>query len=421
MTHSRRKFLVGGLSTGAAIPLLPDSLWGMANMVAASGKTLVVIQVDGGWDYFNQIVPVYSKTYYDARPVIGVTDSASSTLPIDKHVPEKWSVFARPWKDLYDRGDLAVINNVGYPNPSLSHFESQARWYTAQTNAASGADGWLADYLRKGYTGPQSIPALDTSARATGAFNGARVPLIGSSTSLIRFDTDPRTAADNAVELLAMDVCASVRRFGGENLRYTSGVMSRTFDLIAQLQAASRFHRPRVQYPYDAQITPYLYRIAALITQSFPSHILYLRTGAFDHHSQLADKGGATGTFARMLGNLAGNIKAFLDDMSAYGKSKEVVVLAFSEFSRRFGQNGSLGTDHGHGGVAYVAGAPVLGGWHGKYPDLSKATQPYADWYPDFDKDSIDYRTIYATLLEKWLGVSSTKVLGATYPTLPIL
>ncbi len=417
MTHSRRDFLLGGLSTGAAIPLLQGSLWGMADNIASSGKTLVVIQVDGGWDYFNQIVPGYSPEYYAARPDIGIPDKVGSTLPIAKSVAEKWPVFAKPWKDLYDRGDLAVLNNVGYPNPNLSHFQSQARW----GSASPGTDGWLANYLRKAYRGPQTIPALEVSMVTAAAFEGARVPLIGLGPSLLGFQTDPRTPADNKVEVLALEAAASTPRSGAANLLYTTNVMRHTFGIISLLRNAARYHRPRVQYPFDRMITPFVLRIAGLIAQGFPSHVIYLRLGSFDDHAKLADKGGTTGKFAHRLGSLAGNIKAFLDDMKAYGKSNEVVVLVHSEFSRRFGQNGSIGTDHGHGGVAYLAGAPVRGGWHGKYPDLTKATKPYADWYPDFGKDSIDYRRLYATVLEKWLGVSSKLVLGATYPTLPIL
>jgi len=421
MAHSRRDFLVGGLATGAALPLVSGSpLLGMANMLSASGRILVVLQLDGGWDYFNQIIPVYSKEYYEARPTIGVKDKSGSTLPISSNVSEKWPVYAQPLKDLFDRGDLAVINNVGYPNPNLSHFESQARWYTAQTDPASGAHGWLGDYLIKGYKGPQTIPALDASTRATGAFEGARVPVIGGTTTLIRFETDPRTAADNYVESLAMQLNASVPR-AEPNLEYTARIMEHTFYLVTQLQAASQYHRPKVQYPYDVNITPYLYRVAGLITRNFPSHVLYLRLGAFDHHSGLATQGGLTGRLPTEFGSLAGNLKAFLDDLQAYGKGNDVVVLLFSEFSRRFGENGSAGTDHGHGGVAYVAGAPVKGGFYGKYPDLTKATTPYTDWYPDFDKDSTDFRQVYATILDRWLSVSSKTVLGTQYPNLPIL
>jgi len=108
MAHSRRDFLVGGLATGAALPLVSGSpLLGMANMLSASGRILVVLQLDGGWDYFNQIIPVYSKEYYEARPTIGVKDKSGSTLPISSNVSEKWPVYAQPLKDLFDRGDLA--------------------------------------------------------------------------------------------------------------------------------------------------------------------------------------------------------------------------------------------------------------------------------------------------------------------------
>ncbi|MCA8971057.1 MAG: DUF1501 domain-containing protein [Planctomycetes bacterium] len=423
MTHSRRDFLISGLASGAAIPTLNRSLWSnAASMAPRAGRKLVIIQVDGGWDYFNQIVPVYSSTYYNARPNVAVDNTSSATLPISSKVPEKWASFASAWRELFDRGDLAVINNVGYPEPDQSHFESQSRWYTGKAKPNDGDDGWLGKYLTQAYTGTSSIPAIDASATATGAFDGARVPVIGSTTTgRFGFETDYYTSGDNLVEVAAMEIAASVKRTTSESLAYTSDVMSRTFRLVQLLQNAAQYYQPKVQYPYNVDITPYLYRIAGLLTQNFPSHVYYLRTGAYDHHTYLAGKGGTTGQFADAIRALSGNIKAFLDDMKLQGRGQEVVVLVFSEFSRRFGENGSQGLDHGHGGVAYVAGEPVIGGYFGKYPDLAKVTTPYEEWFPDFDKDSTDFRRVYASILDKWLGVSSPIVLGSQFATLPIL
>lgn len=422
MTHSRRDFLLGGASAGAALPLISNPLLA-ASPLASSGKILVVLQVDGGWDYFNQIIPVNSQVYYDARPDIAVPDRVGSTLTIDKSIPQKWPIYAQPLKELYDRGDLAVLNNVGFPNPTLSHSESQDRWYSARDG---GGEGWLGGYLARGYKGTQTIPGLDASAVAAGAFEGARVPVIGNSTTRIGFETDIRTRADNVVELAAMKLNAEVQRRGDPKLAFSASKMSKSFDVVQQLATASQFHRPRVRYPYDASITPLIYRLAALISKGFPSHVLYLRTNAqsmlsFDNHAQLAATGGIAGNFPTRFGSVVGNLKAFLDDMAAYGRGKDVVVLAFSEFSRRLGQNGSRGTDHGHGGVAYLAGEAVRGGFFGKYPDLAVATKPYTSWYPDYGTDTLDYRSIYATLVERWLGVSSSLVLGKQYPLLPIL
>lgn len=422
MAHSRRDFLVGSMAAGATLPWMQSSLWGRAAPMMSAGRKLVVLQVDGGWDYFNQIVPVHSPIYYAARPDVAVTDSPSSTLPISASVPEKWASFASAWRDLYDRGDLAVINNVGSPEPNQSHFESQAKWYAGEANPDDSADGWLGKYLSRAYKGPSTLPAIDTSATATGAFDGARVPLIGSTqTGRFAFEMDTASSRDNLVSLAAMEIAASVGRAPLGPAAYTANAMGRTFGLVQLLQNAVNFYQPRVTYPYDATITPYLQRIAALVTKDFPAHVYYLRTGTFDHHSQVANKGGTTGIFASGLQALSGNVKAFLDDMKAQNRGTEIVVLIFSEFSRRLGQNGAQGVDHGHGGVAYLAGEPVVGGYFGKYPDLSKATQPYAEWYPDFDKDSTDFRSIYATILDRWLNVSSQTVLGAQFANLPIL
>lgn len=422
MAHSRRDFLVGGVSAGAAVPLLSNPLVS-AGPLAQNGKTLVIFQIDGGWDYFNQIVPVNSSVYYDARPDLALPDRAGSVLTIEKSIPQKWPVYGQALKDLYDRGDLAVLNNVGFPNHTLSHFTSQARWWTAQENSS---EGWLAGYLLRGYKGSQTIPALDASSTAAGAFDGARVPVIGNASRLIGFETDLYSRADNVVELTAMKLCADAKRRGGPSLLASASKMSNSFEVVRQLQTASQFHRPRATYPYDRELTPYIHRIAGLIARGFASHVYYMRTGSaaiqsFDNHRSMANKGGTTGTFPDRFRSVIGSIKAFLDDMAAYGRGKEVVVLVFSEFSRRLGQNGSQGTDHGHGGVAYLAGEPVKGGFYGKFPDLGRAVKPYTDWYPEYDRDTLDYRSVYASILEKGLGVSSQTVLGAKYPTLPIL
>ena len=118
---------------------------------------------------------------------------------------------------------------------------------------------------------------------------------------------------------------------------------------------------------------------------------------------------------------MSGAIKAFLDDIKAYGYDKKVVLLVFSEFGRRVGENGSLGTDHGHGGVAFVAGAPVIGGLYGNWPDLSKATKPYSRYWIPFNTLSTDFRSMYATIIDKWLGAQHKQILGSTFPLIGFL
>ena len=128
-----------------------------------------------------------------------------------------------------------------------------------------------------------------------------------------------------------------------------------------------------------------------------------------------------TGTLANNLSDVAGSVKAFLDDIKAHGKEKKVVVMLFSEFGRRLGENGSLGTDHGHGGLAFLAGDPVNGGMFGKAPDLTKARTPYNKYYIPFDGLSTDFRSMYATVIERWFGVPSGPILGGSFPLLGAL
>src|SRR5688572_26147455 len=185
MTSTRRDFLMGGLSAGAALPLAagvklaPSWLSGLKP--TSVPNKLVIIQINGGWDLFNQLVPVYSPKYYAARPTsgIGIPDTATTTLPISSTVTNvKWASFMAAFKALYDAGDLAVINNTGYPSPNLSHFESELKYYQADPAASLLTEGWLSRWLRLGYTGGFQIPALDIQSRLVGAFVGARVPVM---------------------------------------------------------------------------------------------------------------------------------------------------------------------------------------------------------------------------------------------------
>lgn len=427
MTHTRRDFVMGGLAAGAALPavagkLAPSWLQAASNLVA--GRKLIVLQVHGGWDYFNQIVPVNMPVYYSARPTssIGIADNDGvSTLPIQAGVPQKFAIAMQAFKALYDAGQLAIVNNVGYPNPNLSHFTSEMIWEEANPTATLRSQGWLSRYLTKGYTGGYQIPALDIESRLNGAFLGSRVPVMRTPTTFA-FQFDASTAVDNNLQAqLLMEHALFVRPTASPNLSYLSRGLAGSVGDSATLLSTGASYAPKVTYPNNA-LARDLQLAARYITGGLPTQIFYLGTGGYDNHANLAVAGtGHTGTLANLLTGLTGAVKAFLDDMAAWGVANDVVVMIFSEFSRRFGVNGSVGVDHGHGGVAYLAGTPVKGGFFGTYPDLTKATTPYNNYYPRFDTTSTDFRSLYATVLEKWLGVQSSPILGAQFPLIGAL
>jgi uncharacterized protein (DUF1501 family) len=427
MTSTRREFVMGGLAAGASLPIVAGRLapaWLQAAGSMLAGRKLVVLQVHGGWDYFNQIVPVNMPVYYSARPTtsIGIADSEGvSTLTIAAGIPQKWAIALQPFKAMYDAGRLAVINNIGYPRPNLSHFSSEMIWEEADPNASIRTQGWLSRYLTKGYAGGYHIPALDIETRLNGSFLGSRVPVMRNTTTF-SFQFDASTAADNNLEAqLLMEHALALRATQSPNLQFLCKGLAGSVNDSATLLSTGAGYTPRVTYP-NSQLARDLQLVARYITGGLPTHVYYLGTGGFDNHANLAIAGQAhTGTLANLLNGVSGSVKAFLDDMAAWGVANDVVVVIFSEFSRRFGANGSIGTDHGHGGVAYVAGAPVKGGFYGTFPDLSKATTPYANYYPPFDATSTDFRSLYATVLERWLGVASTPILGAQFPLLGCL
>ena len=421
----RRDLLRAGLVAGSAMPFAGLRIapsWLQAAAGSAANKKLVIIQIKGGWDYFNQIVPVNEPIYYQARKTstVGIADTEGTAVTrISASIPQKWAIAMNPFKTLYDRGWLAVVNNVGYPNPNLSHFESERIWYAADPGNTPPPDGWLARFLKSSGSGFE-IPALDLESAQSQAFQGIRVPVVADLASF-KFGYDTGTWQDNEVEARTMSQCAMFMRPATNS---TLQVIAKTTNealRAVQSISANGTYQPRVTYP-NSELAKNLLTAAKFIVAGLPIPIYYLSTGEFDLHANMSNFGsGHTGRLADLLRTVTQAVQVFLDDMQAQQRGQEVVVFVFSEFSRRFGENGSGGTDHGHGGVCYLAGPSLVGGFYGKYPNLTQATQPYYNWYPPFSAtDSIDFRSVYATILERLFQVPSAPILGSQFPVLPV-
>lgn len=417
---TRRDFMISGLAAGAAAPLAGVSL--APSWMQASGrslKKLVVIQIRGGWDYVNLLPQCDHPNYIAARPNLGI--ARANTLQIQAGTDFYWHPSLAPLKDLYDRGDLAVINNIGYPNPNLSHFESEKKWYAGDPSVSVIQNGWLARYLQQGYTGTFEFPAIDLETSMSAAFSGARVPVLNNLASYA-FQYDARTPADNLVEAAALQANALLMRApGNPNLQVAATGIVNAINSSTLLQTVGSNYVPAVPYPNNA-LANSLKLAARYIIHGLPTEAYYTNTGGFDTHANEAVLGAPhTGNFANLLAGFAQALKAFLDDLSAQGMRDEVVVMVFSEFSRRFGENGSLGCEHGHGGVAFLAGGPVNAGLYGNYPDLNAAVTPYTTYYFPFNQLSTDFRSLYATVLERVLGTPHAPILGGTFPLLGAL
>jgi uncharacterized protein (DUF1501 family) len=417
MSTNRREFLISGLSAGATAPFLGAGLspgWLQAKEGGAEEPLLIVVQARGGYDLFNMLVPADSSEYYNARTTIGIP-KAQTLGEVQVGSQIYWHPEMAPFKALFDAGELALILDIGYPNPNLSHFESEKKWYAGDPAVSNLISGWLGRYLRKAYTGTAQIPAMNIEAVLNPAFTSALVPVLTSAASFA-FQYDAGSPADNAMEALAMRANAMwVRQTPHPNLQYAVNATLAAMDDSVLLQSVGSSYTPLATYPAVA-LGNALSLAARYITGGLPTHIYYASSGGFDNHANLANAAApTTGTFASRLAELVGSIKAFLDDLQAHGVTRKVLVMVWSEFSRRFGQNGSIGTDHGHGGVAMLAGKHVNGGLYGTYPNLTLATQPYYNYYPRFGPTSTDFRSLYATVLERWLGVASAPLLGSQF------
>lgn len=416
MTANRRQFLAGSALATAGLPFVrPAPSW-LPGRPRGNGQILVIVQCEGAYDYLNMIVPADHPNYIQGRPNLRIPRASCLTLAAG--ATHYWAPALLPFKTLFDRGDLAIVHNVGYPNPNLSHFESEKKWYAGDPTATVLQRGWLARWLDI-RTGTASIPAVDIEARMNDAFSGQRVPVM-TDLSAFAYTADPSSAQDNQLELALIQQNAAVLRPTADpQLRYVAdATVAATQDSQAIQQAAAGY-TPAVTYP-NSQLAERLQLAAGLITGGLGAEVYVCDRGGFDTHANEAVAGNpGAGNLANLLTDLSGSILAFLDDIAAHAMGQQVVVMVFSEFGRRVFENGSLGTEHGHGGVAFLAGAPVVGGQYGNFPDLNPATN--AQYYVPFDGLSTDFRSLYATVLERWLGVPSVPVLGSQFPLLGAL
>ncbi len=415
MNLSRRDLLRLGTSSlvacGAGVPLF---LARTARAVAAEpgarakGRVLVVVQLDGGNDGLNTVVPFKDDDYRKARPRLRIGEKA--VLKIDDHVGFHPSLtgFAK----LLESRQLAVVQSVGYPNPSRSHFDSMATWHTAKLGAKSDAPGWVARVLEAtpaaaAGDAPAIHLGIEAQPQPQALTGGQRhVPSLSSLEEFHRRLGIPESAGA-AEQRAALDRIAG-REHGRpgsllncvERSAWLSYESSARFESVAAANAGA-------DYPRNG-LGQRLRVVAQLIKAGLTTSVYYTQLGNFDTHAAQA------GSHGGLLFELGSSLQAFVADLVKSGDGDRVVVMVFSEFGRRLTENASAGTDHGTAAPLFLAGPAVKPGLHGPYPNL----RDLADGDPKF---AIDFRRVYATLLDRWLGCPAEKVLGAKFDALPVV
>jgi uncharacterized protein (DUF1501 family) len=403
----RNAFLLGAAS-GLAVIGHADGFFSRALAQAqapeASGddRVLVVVNFQGGNDGLNTVVPFGMPAYYTYRPSLAVPQS--DVLRINGTVG--FNPALKAFKDMYDTGQVAIVQGVGYPKPDFSHFRSTEIWETAAPDAFVST-GWLGRYL-DGASLPAAnlfnavaiadvLPEVLVADRVDVA---AIAQLNGYGLSSDRNKTLGRDEFHSFVQ----DTDVPFRSPYLAQVAQIEDHAQRGAEELPQLVAG---YQPAATYP----ATPFgrsLALAAQIVGSKLGTRVLFVQLGSFDTHTT------QKGTQDRLLADFAAGISAFYADLAAHGSDRRVLTMTFSEFGRRVAENGSRGTDHGSAAPVFVIGGGVKGGLYGEHPSLDALDAGNLRFTTDF-------RSVYATVLEKWLQRPSSGIVGSGFAQLPML
>ena len=411
MKLSRRAMIKDGflaVSAGMIMPAIfsrgiasarAQSIEGSHIAQAAGDRTLIVVQMAGGNDGLNTVIPFADPLYHQMRPTLGVPDT--KVIHLDTRLGLHPNL--APLKQIWDAGHMAIVEGVGYPNQSLSHFQAMDIWQTLDLNG-TGSQGWLGK-LVSGWVDQDGHPfkAMDIGVQTAQALASisAPVPTL-ASVNTYRIYPDPADTDNGNARLQAlMKLYNSYPKTSPYAALLDTTALSAQ-DGSKQLHTADTQYQPEVTYPQEP-FAAGLKILAEAIVQGLGLRVGYVTLGGFDTHANQQI------THDTLMKTLADGLAAFYTDLSKHGKADNVVVMTWSEFGRRVEENGSQGTDHGTAAPMFVLGNPVNKGVFGEPSSLSNLDDTGNLKY------TTDFRSVYATVLDRWLGASSQDVLGGSF------
>ena len=396
MLIKRRQFIqVGSLATASL--MLPKFLKAFEGqpLVPPGNKVVVILQLSGGNDGLNTVVPIGNDIYHKARPGLGIAGSKALRLTDEAGLHPVLDAF----KEFYDEGSLGIINSVGYPNPDRSHFRSMDIWQTASHSHEYLHSGWIGRYLDAQCHGcDKPTQAIEIDDVLSPALKGNM--LNGMALK------DPKRLFGTANEKFFRDV---VKQHGGtsgeEAVDYLYKTMSQTLSSADYIFKQSRLRPSSAEYP-NTELGKSLRTIASLIFSDINTKVYYVSLGSFDTHiNQGAQQ-------QRLFTDMNESVKAFVKDLKKNNRFEDVLLFTFSEFGRRVSQNASGGTDHGAANNMFlVSGGLKQKGVINAMPDLN-------DLQDGDLKHKVDFKNVYATVLDKWLQADSKTILGKEFELL---
>ncbi|GGD64441.1 hypothetical protein GCM10011514_30530 [Emticicia aquatilis] len=360
-------------------------------------KILVVIQLSGGNDGLNTIVPYRNDIYYKSRPSIAI--QSEKVLKLNDEVGLNSAM--ESLRALYDNGQMSIINNVGYPNPDRSHFRSMDIWQTASESTEYLNTGWIGRYLDANCAG-NCVPyqALEIDDTLSLSMKGEKVKALSVQ--------DPeklyKQVSGNFINKVAQNSAAQ----GHDNVAYLYKTLAETASSAEFLHTKSKIYRSSSIYP-QGELGQRLKTISELIISGMSTNIYYVSISGFDTHFNQVNQQ------ERLLKNYAESVNAFVNDLKKNDKFKEVAIMTFSEFGRRVKQNASGGTDHGTANNVFLMSENL------KRPKVLNEAPNLTDLDEGDLKFSVDFRQIYASLLKDWLKTESKAILGKNFESLKIL
>ena len=407
---SRRTFIRGGVSAFTLTFAAPSFLSDIARAQGAAARNLVVVYLSGGNDALSTVVPYQDPFYFSRRPTIFVpagqvlqigTDSSGRALGLHPRLGGL--------RDIFNAGRLAVIQRTGYANSSRSHFQGYDIWGTGDPSLKV-TDGWLGRYLETlpvdallGWSATQELPrALASRDISVAAIPNAATYAFAS----------PNAGAEAARERAAATAIASHLPADRPQLAFVNGSARAAFATLDRVASVSTY-AGSVAYPTNGFALA-LRTVAGAMVRGVGTRVFWVQTGGYDTHSGQGAQG--AGAYANLMGTFGDGLLAFYNDLRNQGLLNDTLVVQFSEFGRRISENGSGGTDHGAGGIMMAMGGAVRGGIYGTAASLDPAaSNPTLENNGGDVKYETDFRSVYARVLDGWLGSNSASVLGGDF------
>ena len=412
MSMTRRDFVRGGVAAFTVGFAAPRFLSDLAVAQGQARRNLVVLYLSGGNDALSTVVPYTDPHYYARRPTIAIPagsvlqiGSDRSGRPLGLH-PRLTGL-----RTIFNAGRLAIVQRTGYPNSSRSHFEGTDIWSTGDPGSPQGT-GWLGRYLDRLPSPVDPLTGWSTVREVPRTLLSRTVGVPAIPNALRYAFASPNGGTDAAAARQSALRIASHLPVDQPHLAFvnaTSQAAFATLDRVSQVAA----YRPTVTYPNNGLALALRTAVGAMVNQ-IGTRVFWVQTGGFDTHA--GQGASATGTYANLMGTVDGALAAFYADLSNQGLLGDTLVLQFSEFGRRIDENGSQGTDHGAAGIMLAMGGGVRGGLYGSAPDLRAAADNATLENGTRDvRFETDFRSVYATVIARWLGGDAAAILGDNF------